>query len=364
MNRIVGWDIGGANLKSFSRWGSSPEANAAMETVFPMWQRPTDLADQLVNDASCLMSRRSRSQSSDRSREPVEWAVTMTGELADCFEDRCAGIRHIVNHVTDAADRLGVARVVFYGTDGRFVDADEARHHPEPLAAANWHALASAIAIHGCPNGLLVDIGSTTTDVIPLVGGAVGTDAKSDFDRLREQSLVYVGCRRTPVCALLGSANIGADHVTLMNEWFATIDDAMIWLKRAPESPGDCETADGRPRTRDDAARRLAKMIGCDRSDHGDAVWFHLSEQIVDAAIKPIVAAMTRWQSWITDQFDNATKSLSTDTTTLILSGHGHHMLPVDPDGFDNVMHLSEQIGQEANRAAPSWAVAELWSCV
>ena len=46
--------------------------------------------------------------------------ITMTGELADCFADRAEGVRHIVSHACEAAARLKIEEVVFYGVDGRF----------------------------------------------------------------------------------------------------------------------------------------------------------------------------------------------------------------------------------------------------
>lgn len=118
---IIGIDVGGANLKYCSSSGKATATN------FPMWRQPESLADTLVRDL--------------KSFQPFSTlAVTMTGELADCFADRAAGVNWIVDHVAIAASRLSIDGLWFYGIDGRFYSADGAKSHPDIVAAANWHA--------------------------------------------------------------------------------------------------------------------------------------------------------------------------------------------------------------------------------
>ncbi len=243
---IVGVDIGGANLKY------AATNRVAVSRAFPLWRQPKQLVDALAEDLG-------------RMNKIDALAVTMTGELADCFVDRAIGVDHIVSHTCQAAAQLGVDQVGFYGIDGRFRDADQARHHVDLVAAANWHALASFVAGEIMSDGTLIDIGSTTTDIIPIADRRVATAATSDYDRLAEGSLVYVGCRRTPVCALVDRLRFRDREVSVMNEVFATIDDARIVLGTVPEDAEDNDTADGMPRTREFAANRLSRMIGLDR---------------------------------------------------------------------------------------------------
>ena len=73
---------------------------------------------------------------------------------------------------------------------------------PSLAAAANWLALATAAARFVADGrGLLIDIGSTTTDLIPLDQGKVVVQGRTDTERLRTGELVYAGIRRTPICA-------------------------------------------------------------------------------------------------------------------------------------------------------------------
>src|SRR5256885_9284124 len=52
---------------------------------------------------------------------------------------------------------------------------------------------------------LLLDTGSTTTDIIPMINGVPVPVGRTDPHRLGTGELVYTGVRRTPVCAVLGS---------------------------------------------------------------------------------------------------------------------------------------------------------------
>ena len=175
---------------------SSIALPTALPTVgrFPSGEQPDELESAIASDLSTMF---------DDVRNIDQLAVTMTGELADCFADRAIGVKHIVAHTQRAASRLGIDIVRFYGVDGQFRSAHDATQQDELVAAANWHALANFVARSTVESSILIDVGTTTTDIIPICDGRVATCAKTDFDRLQEGSLVYVGCRRTPVCALL-----------------------------------------------------------------------------------------------------------------------------------------------------------------
>src|SRR5205823_13849931 len=87
--------------------------------------------------------------------------------------------------------------ICIWRNDGRFVDLDGARANPLSVAAANWLALAT-FAGRFAPKGaaLVVDIGSSTTDIVPLCDGKPIPRGRSDPERLHHRELVYTGIRR------------------------------------------------------------------------------------------------------------------------------------------------------------------------
>src|SRR5438045_2140476 len=119
--RTLGLDVGGANLKAAHTDGT------ARSWPFALWKRPNDLAAELCGLLAGL--------------PPFDrLAVTMTGELCDCFATKSEGVRHILDAVAAVA---GPTPVDVWRTDGSFTDLAGARADPLPAAAANWLALAT-----------------------------------------------------------------------------------------------------------------------------------------------------------------------------------------------------------------------------
>ncbi|WDQ19120.1 hydantoinase/oxoprolinase family protein [Rhodopirellula sp. P2] len=349
---VLGVDVGGANLKSVLI-NQQTEKATAWESFFPMWKRPESLAEQLLSDWAALLA---------EARADADLiagiAVTMTGELADCFTDRQHGVTHIADQVQSAAKQFNAAADLgFYSTAGEFIGKDQTSDQVDALAASNWHALASWAGRHVAANGILIDVGSTTTDLIPIQNGQVATGAKTDHQRLRDGSLVYVGCRRTPVCSLVDRLMIDGVDVPVMNEFFATIDDARLILKQQPESTEDNETedhdtADGRPRDRQSAHRRLAKMVGWDANELSSVQADSVSQQIIESAQKQIDASLQRQIA----QFGGN----SQEEITLLLSGHGQDLVTQSTTAR-SAIDLRDRLTPEVSRSAPAFAVARLW---
>jgi probable H4MPT-linked C1 transfer pathway protein len=210
----------------------------------------------------------------------------MTGELCDCFPTKREGVLSILDAVATVAQDKPV-RV--WQTDRRFVILDAARSAPLHVAAANWLALATfAGRLVPTGSGLVIDIGSTTTDLIPLEEGKPVPLGRTDPARLRSGELVYTGVRRTPICALLGGSYAA--------ELFATTLDAYLVLERMPEAETDCLTADGRPATREAAHARLARMMCADTETCTRKQTLSLARRVESRQIHLIQRALKRVQ--------------------------------------------------------------------
>src|SRR5262249_14714273 len=178
---ILGLDIGGGNLKA------ATADKRAISVPFPLWKQPDKLPAALAELVG-------------KFPDAEELAVTMTGELCDCFETKRDGVHAIIRAVRGASDGRPI-RV--WSTDGAFLNSEEAKGNHLKVAAANWHALAT-FAGRLMPEGpgVLIDVGSTTTDVIPYFNAVPVPRGRTDPERLRCEELLYVGVRRTPVCAV------------------------------------------------------------------------------------------------------------------------------------------------------------------
>jgi probable H4MPT-linked C1 transfer pathway protein len=320
MTPVLGLDIGGANLKA------AHAAGPARSRPFALWKRPHDLAAELRALVAEL--------------PPAERvAVTMTGELCDCFPTSRAGVLHIL----DAAAAVVPAPAVrVWRTDGRFVGLDEARADPRPCAAANWLALAT-FAGRFVPAGpaLLVDVGSTTADLVPLRDGVPVPAARTDPERLQAGELVYTGVRRTPACAVLGFGGAA--------EFFATTQDAYLLLDMIPEDPGDADTADGRLATKACAHSRLARML-C-----GDA------ETVTHNRTLALARRLRLLQEQALDRAARRLAAAHGPPRAVVVSGAGEFLARAAVGDFGGpVISLREKLGPERSAAACAHAVAVL----
>lgn len=262
-------DIGGANLKACHSSGPS------RTSAFEVWRKPKELGRAIGELAEGLPA-------FDRV------ALTMTAELCDCYATKAEGVIAVVDAVGQALPGLPVA---VWGIDGTFHEVDEVREQPLLAAAANWLALATAAAgLVRNRKALLIDIGSTTTDLIPLSQGKVVARGRSDTERLRTGELVYAGVRRTPVCALATELPFRGQPTGLAAELFATTLDVFLMLGEIDPDPCDLSTADGRPATIDCARDRLARMIGADRDDCSE-------DDAIEIARSAAVSLMSRLES-------------------------------------------------------------------
>ncbi len=325
----LGLDIGGANLKVADGQGY------ALSRPFALWQRPGDLAQEL---AATLAA----SPAADR------LAVTMTGELADCFATKAEGVAAICGAVVQAAAGRDVQ---IYGVDGQFVAPEAAVERPLVVAASNWHALA-AFAGRFAPAGsaLLIDVGSTSVDLIPLAAGRPAARGANDPERLVAGELVYTGVQRTPVCALVPALPWGERVCPVAAELFATTWDAYLALGDLPEEPENRQTADGRPATRALAIDRLARMICADRT--------LFTERDAERAAAAISAAqLAKLGIAVRQAIGRAPPE------TVILGGQGEFLARrlVQKLGWQaEIISLAERLGPQVSACAPAHAVAVL----
>ncbi|MFO0923753.1 MAG: hydantoinase/oxoprolinase family protein [Pirellulales bacterium] len=332
MIRWLGLDIGGANLKI-----ADPNGYARSES-FPLWKQPDELHAAI---ARLLVE----------APEFDAIAVTMTGELADCYATREEGVCRILEQLTSVYPSQ-LVRV--YALGDRWKTATQAARNPWEVAASNWFALTSFCRRWVEPQGfaILVDIGSTTCDVIPLSSTAVLTDAKTDNDRLLKSQLVYTGVERTPLCALASTLPFRGQMCPVMAEFFATTLDAYLWLGEIEERSDSLVTADGRPATKAAAAFRLARMIG----EEGSALSIEEIDELAFAVAESQASLLAK-------SIDAQRLQLHGKCNSVIISGHGEFLLDaaLHQLGWSPLrIRANERLGTESSRCLPAYAVAVL----
>jgi len=282
VTRACGWDIGGVHIKAAVC--TSPRGDDLDWRIepFAVWRQPDALEGRLAALATALGA-----------GPGCAHALTMTAELSDVFPDRATGVRAIL-----AAARAALgARTRVLDIAGRLVPLEEAAAEPEPVAAANWMATAM-LAARLVGDGLLVDIGSTTTDIVPLKGGRPVPVGRTDLDRLACGELVYTGFLRTPPAALADRVPLRGGFCRTAPEHFTIMADAYVLLGHLQPDGYTVETPDGRGRTPAECATRLARLVCSDPGTIGAdglrAIAAHLEERQIAVVAGAIAEAAAR----------------------------------------------------------------------
>lgn len=268
-----GWDVGGAHLKA-----ALLDENGAVQRVTQvpcaLW-RGLEILEAAV--AQIL-------QDFQISTEMVH-AVTMTGELVDLFENRQQGVQEISRVMQQ---KLGDGTIFFCtNNENNFVSASQVAAHWQMIASANWFASAKFMA-QTMPTGLLIDMGSTTTDFIVLQSGAPHCVGLNDADRMTSQELLYTGVVRTPLMAIAQQIDFKGKLTGIAAEYFATTADVYRLLDELPSEEDMADTADGQAKTTFATARRIARMIGRDAEEATPEDWRDLANNFKKLQLKKL----------------------------------------------------------------------------
>jgi probable H4MPT-linked C1 transfer pathway protein len=335
---VLALDVGGANIKAADGLGWSHSE------AFALWRHAAALPDALGRILRLPRPRRTGAR--------PRVVATMTGEIADCFATRSDGVAHIVGSLVSAVRSCDPeVRPEIYLVDGRLAPAEEALRRPLSAAASNWHAVARLAAAHaGAERSLLVDIGSTTTDIVPLRDGVPAPLATDDAGRMASGELVYTGVERTPVAAIVRSLPWRGSRRPVAAECFAESRDVWLLLGGLAEDPDARETADGGPSTRAAARVRLARMLLAEPGDVTTEEAVAAAEWCAEAQGRLVAGAIAR-----------VAGRIGWRPTSVVLSGHGDCLARRACDRFGWTaarVSLPERLGRDISRVAPAHALA------
>ncbi len=244
--KIAGFDIGGANtdvaLVDFDESGNI----ILVETDFvylPMWIKKNELKEALKDLLGSSVD------------ELDAVGISMTAELVDSYKTKKEGVLDIAKKSFDSFS----VPVAFVGLDG-IMEISRVFEEPMNVAAANWIATVPiASKIHS--NCILIDTGSTTTDIIPIKNGKECAKGRSDLERLKTGELIYSGTLRTNVAALVEKVPLDGTMVRIASELFAVTADIQIILGNISKEEYTCDTMDGSGKSIEDCMRRISRVI-------------------------------------------------------------------------------------------------------
>lgn len=291
MADYFGWDIGGVHLKLARLACGGGAISIRTRTVpFEIWKEPGGLAPRLRSLLEEVAADPGARPAAGAPRgTAAAHAVTMTAELSDVFPSRMEGVRAVLRACAEALP--APPRVLDLG--GRLVGMRDAMERPLDVAAANWMATAR-LAARAVRDGLLVDVGSTTTDIIPLRDGEPCPAGRADTERLLSGELVYTGFLRTPPSSLTDTVPVGGEACRVCPEHFTIMGDVHRVLDRIEEADYTVPTPDGRGRTREECLARLARLVCADLAAIGPRAVETIARFLEERQIGRIAAAIAQ----------------------------------------------------------------------
>ena len=268
MTTRAGLDVGGAHLKvAIARNG---KLSAVQQVRCRLWMG-LDKLDFALQKVSPLLA----------AADHV--CITMTGELSDVFPNRTTGVETLVARLER---EFGPKARFWIGPRGIGSSAD-ARAHPRDVGSTNFLATA-ALAAHSHADALVIDFGSTTTDIIPVRGGKAVPYGLTDAVRQSTGELVYTGFTRTAVMGVTTRAPFQGQWVTFAREYLATMADVRRILGVDLAAVDQHATADGQDKSILSSTVRLARLLGRDADEGTAADWQTVADYIREEQLRSI----------------------------------------------------------------------------
>ncbi|HIQ39130.1 MAG TPA: hypothetical protein EYH53_03890 [Methanothermococcus okinawensis] len=321
---MLGIDIGGANTKITELEGKYYKIH---HIYFPMWKKYKKLAELLR----------------EYNRENVEKVgIVMTAELVDAYRSKREGVENILNSVERAFPDKDI---YVFDVDGNFLEVDVAKRRYIKVSASNWTATAYFVMKDICDNCILVDMGSTTTDIIPIKDGEILAE-ETDLKRLMNNQLVYVGALRTPLSFLTNTVIFRGFKTNISSEYFSITGDINLILNKINLEDYTCDTPDGVPVDRESCMRRVARILCSDLEEVNE-------EEILDISLQ----LYRKLLNMVRSNLDCVSERYK--IKDVVITGLGERILKEALEGY-SIISIGERYGKEVSLSTPSFAVAKL----
>ena len=332
---FVGIDVGGANTKIATSDGFVDSLYA------PLWR-----------NKECLYAVLSEINHRFGTKIEAVGAV-MTGELSDCFETKREGVLQIKEAL---ATTFTFKALQFFDINCTFKAGSEVDKDPLSFAATNWLASSTLIA-EQYKDAIFVDIGSTTTDVIPIVGGDIKAK-RTDLERLKTGELIYSGVLRTNIAALLKKIAIcdKGEECGVSSELFAITADAYLVLGYITEADYSCSSPnsyafsgrENEEKCRVSAMRRLSRVVCSDLEEIGEDGAVSIAEQVKKTQVEELITPIGRLKE-------------KYGLETVVATGIGDFIAKEAADSLNiHFLPLSSIYNRNVSATFPAFAVAKL----
>ena len=252
MVKILGLDIGGANTKAtflYAKEKKIVELRTSIEYLH-IWKNKKNLP--------LLLEKLKKKFTNLSKLDGV--AVTITAEVSDAYFTKKEGIIEILDCLIQVFKNTPI---FVLDINARLLTIEDARKNPLEVASANWVATGWMVSqiIRNC---IIIDVGSTTTSIIPIFRGKIFAKGKNDLEKLQVGELIYSGSLRTNVAAIVNQIPVFGKMTRVSSELFAQSADIHLLLGNIGQAEYSVETCDGRGYSEKECMARLARVVCAD----------------------------------------------------------------------------------------------------
>jgi (4-(4-[2-(gamma-L-glutamylamino)ethyl]phenoxymethyl)furan-2-yl)methanamine synthase len=339
MVNVLGFDIGGANTKATflkTQNGKIKEQKTVLE-YFPVWKNRKNQLPKVLEELKNKLTNSNRLDGV---------GVTITAELSDAYMTKKEGINHVLDCVCQVFEE-GYVFVLDVNAD--LVSVEKARKNPLLVSSANW-AATGWITKQAIKNCIVVDVGSTSTSIIPVVSGEIATSGKTDMEKLQNGELVYSGSLRTNVATIVNRIPVEGKTSRVSSELFAQTGDVHLLLGNITEDEYTADTCDGRGKTKREASARLARIVCADTDMLTEQEILDMAKFVYEKQVEQIAKGLKQVK-----------QNVKPKKKTAVVTGLGRKFLArkaAEEAGFEQIVDMSELLGKDAVVASPSAGVA------
>jgi (4-(4-[2-(gamma-L-glutamylamino)ethyl]phenoxymethyl)furan-2-yl)methanamine synthase len=198
-----------------------------------------------------------------------------------------------------------------------------------------------------------VDVGSTSTSIIPIIDGKVCALGKTDLEKLICGELIYTGSLRTNVAAIVNSIPVKDRIAVVSSEMFALSGDVHLVLGNITSKEYTSETADGRGKTVPEALARIARVVCADTEMLTEPQIIAMAKYIYEKQLQQVSDGLTKVYL--------RTKTLAKTEVPVVVTGLGKNFIAkkaAEKNNPDQIVDLSTLISKNVVLATPAVGVA------
>lgn len=290
---LVGIDIGGVFVKSATvkYSGSEREIVKTERNAFNFRINNYNLREALTKELYLHAD----------PKEVDGVVVTITAETVGIFNTLEEGVVIIADICARAYKDITLG---FIAVDGRIHTIEDVLKAPLDFASANWVAT-SSLASRFIKDGVFIDVGSTTSDIIPIVNGEVSPEGKTDMYRLFSGELIYAGLLRTYIQCLVNKLPFRNGWIGLSSELRCFTAHVYVYLRQIRELTMH-HPFSGKPISikRSEAKEAIARSVCSDSTILSDEEVYDMANYIYEQQVSKIVDSIkkikaSKWDTYV-----------------------------------------------------------------